>query len=86
MNSKRTTIVFLAVLVLLVLALAIVITWPFLKPFAFAVILAVVFYPVHERVLRVTRQRRALGALADHAGSLASVRSACLHHRHAGGE
>ena len=63
MNSKRTTIVFLTVLVLLVLALALLITWPFLKPFAFAVILAVVFYPVHERILRVTRQRRALGAL-----------------------
>ena len=63
MNSKRTTIIFLSVLVVLVLGLAIIITWPFLKPFAFAIILAVVFYPVHERMLRVTRQRHGLGAL-----------------------
>lgn len=62
MNSKRTTIIFLVVLVLLVLGLAIIITRPFLKPFAFAVILAVVFYPVHEKILRSTRHRRGLGA------------------------
>lgn len=63
MNSKRTTIVFLSVVVLLVLGLAIIITWPFLKPFAFAIILAVVFYPVHERMLLATRQKNGLSAL-----------------------
>jgi len=63
MNSKRTTIIFLSVVVLLVLGLAVVITWPFLKPFAFAIILAVVFYPVHERMLRATRRRNGLSAL-----------------------
>ncbi|MFZ0314720.1 MAG: AI-2E family transporter [Candidatus Korobacteraceae bacterium] len=63
MNSKRTTIIFLSVVALLVLGLAIVITWPFLKPLAFAIILAVVFYPVHERMLRATRQRNGLSAL-----------------------
>ena len=62
MNSKRTTIIFLVVLVLLVVGLAIIITRPFLKPFAFAVILAVVFYPVHERILHLARHRRGWGA------------------------
>ena len=41
---------------------AIIITWPFAEPFAFAVILAVVFYPLHNLVLRVTKQRRCLAA------------------------
>ncbi|MGC2108878.1 MAG: AI-2E family transporter [Candidatus Korobacteraceae bacterium] len=63
MNSKRTTIIFLTVLILLVLGLAIIITWPFLKPLAFAIILAVVFYPVHDRILRLTGQRHGWGAL-----------------------
>ena len=62
MNSKRATIIFLSALVLLALVLAIIITWPFAKPFAFAVILAVVFYPLHNLVLRVTKQRRGLAA------------------------
>ncbi len=63
MNSKRPTIIFLSVLVLLASALSIYITWHFLQPFAFAVILAVVFYPVHEWVRRVTRQGPGWGAL-----------------------
>src|SRR5262249_39781748 len=63
MNSKRTTIIFLTVVVLLVLGLAIIITWPFLKPLAFAMILAIVFYPVHERFLRLTRHRPGWSAL-----------------------
>ncbi len=63
MNSKRTTIVLLSALLLFALALSFVITWPFLKPVAFAVILAVVFYPLHNQVLRATGQRRGLGAL-----------------------
>ncbi len=63
MNSKRATVIFLAALVLLALVLTLIIIWPFLQPFAFAVILAVVFYPLHNRVLRATRQRRGLAAL-----------------------
>ncbi|HLI62039.1 MAG TPA: AI-2E family transporter [Terriglobales bacterium] len=63
MNSKRTTIIFLAALLLLVLALAVLITWHFLKPFAFAVILAVVFYPVHAWFLRAVKDRRSPAAL-----------------------
>jgi predicted PurR-regulated permease PerM len=63
LNSKRQTIVFLSALVLLVLVLAIVITWHFLRPFAFAIILAVVFYPLHERMLRFTKGRTGLASL-----------------------
>ena len=63
MYSKRQTIIFLSALVLLVLALAVVITWHFLRPFAFAIILAVVFYPLHERMLRLTKGRSGLGSL-----------------------
>jgi predicted PurR-regulated permease PerM len=63
MNSKRTTIIFLATLVILVLGLAVMITRPFLQPFAFAVILAVVFFPIHERVLRAFKRRRAIASL-----------------------
>jgi predicted PurR-regulated permease PerM len=65
MYSKRATIIFLSVVVLLVLGAAIVITWPFLRPFAFAVILAIVFYPLHDRMLHMTRQRHALAALCS---------------------
>jgi predicted PurR-regulated permease PerM len=63
MNNKRSTIIFLSALVLLVLVLSLLITRPFLKPFAFAVILAVVFYPLHERILRLAKKRAGLGAL-----------------------
>jgi len=63
LKNKRQTIVFLSALVLLVLVLAIVITWHFLRPFAFAVILAVVFYPVHEHMLRFTKGRTGTAAL-----------------------
>jgi len=63
MNTKRATIIFLSALVLLALALTIAITRPFFRPLAFAVILAVVFYPVHNFFLRLMRQRRELSAL-----------------------
>ena len=62
-NKKRSTIIFLSALVLVALCLSIVITWHFLRPFAFAVILAVVFYPLHERMLRFTKGRNGWGAL-----------------------
>ncbi len=63
MNSKRTTIIFLSLLLLFALGLAFVITQSFLKPFAFAIILAVVFYPLHERILRWNKQRVGTSAL-----------------------
>jgi len=65
MNSKRTTIIFLATLIVLVLGVAVMITRPFLQPFAFAVILAVVFFPVHERVLRLSKSRRGIASLVS---------------------
>jgi predicted PurR-regulated permease PerM len=63
MHSKRTTIIFLSVLLLIVLGLAFVITQPFLKPFAFAIILAVVFYPLHKNILRWNKGRPGGSAL-----------------------
>jgi predicted PurR-regulated permease PerM len=63
MNSKRATIIFLSALVLLALALTVVITRPFFRPLAFAIILAIVFYPLHNLFLRLTRQRRGLSTL-----------------------
>jgi len=63
MTSKRTTIVFLVTLILIVLGFTFVITQPFLRPFAFAIILAVVFYPLHELILRWTKQRSGSASL-----------------------
>jgi predicted PurR-regulated permease PerM len=63
MHSKRTTIIFLSALLLIALGLTFVITQPFLRPIAFAIILAVVFYPLHERLLRWNRQRAGRSAL-----------------------
>ncbi len=63
MNSKRATIIFLSALILLALGLTLLITWHFLKPFAFAVILAVIFYPAHHFMLRATKGRHGLSAL-----------------------
>jgi predicted PurR-regulated permease PerM len=62
-NSNRATVIFLAALVLLAAALSVMITWHFVRPFAFAVILAVVFFPVHRRFLRMRPGRRSLSAL-----------------------
>ncbi len=63
MHSKRTTIIFLSVLLLIAVGLSFVITQSFLKPFAFAIILAVVFYPLHERILRDNKGRSGRAAL-----------------------
>jgi predicted PurR-regulated permease PerM len=63
MNSKRTTIIFLSVLLLIALGLTFVITRSFLEPFAFAIILAVVFYPLHERILQWNKCRPGSSAL-----------------------
>src|SRR5271167_2611328 len=63
MHSKRTTIIFLSVLLLIALALSFVITQSFLKPFAFAIILAIVSYPLHERLLQWNKRRVGSSAL-----------------------
>lgn len=63
MNTKRATIIFLSALLLIVLGLTFIITQSFLKPFAFSIILAVVFYPLHERLLRWNKGRPGSSAL-----------------------
>ncbi len=54
MYSKRITLWFLGILTLIALGFAFVITRPFLYTFAAATILAVVFYPAYQRILRWT--------------------------------
>ena len=63
MYSKRTTIIFLLILLLIAVALACDITSDFIRPVAFAIILGVVFYPLHEHMLRWTRHRAGLASL-----------------------
>lgn len=63
MKSKRTTLIFLLVLLLAVAAVAFAITRSFLRPVAFAIILAVVFYPLHEHMLRWLKGRRGWASL-----------------------
>ncbi len=55
MYSKRTTLWFLGILTLAVLGCAFVITRPFLYPIAAAIIVAVVFYPAHQKILGWTK-------------------------------
>jgi len=57
MNQKNTTLWFLASLLLVFGALAILIVWPFLRPVAGAIIVAVIFFPVYKHVLRWTGRR-----------------------------
>lgn len=63
MYSHKTTLWFLGISVLIVLGLAVLITRPFLSPVASAIILAVVFYPVHLRVLRWTGNKSGTASL-----------------------
>ena len=63
MHNKRTTIIFLSVLLLIALVLTFVIIQSFLRPIAFAIILAVVFYPLHERLMSWNKRRAGSSAL-----------------------
>lgn len=63
MYSKRTTLWFLGILILVVLVFAFVITRIFVYPVASAIILAVVFYPVHQRILKWTKGRAGTASL-----------------------
>ena len=63
MYSKRTTLWFLGTLIVIVMGFAFVITLPFLYPFAAAIILAVVFYPAHQRILAWTKGRPGTASL-----------------------
>ena len=62
-DSRRATIVFLLALFFIALALAYFITYPFLRPVVFAIILAVVFHPMHEQMLQLTKHRPGLASL-----------------------
>jgi predicted PurR-regulated permease PerM len=63
MNSKKSTLWFLAGLIIVFGAVALRVAWPFLKPLASAVIVAVIFFPAYKRVLRWSRNRPTLASL-----------------------
>jgi len=63
MYSRTTSLWFLGISVLIVFWFAFVITRPFLYPVAFAIILAVVFYPAHERILKWTKNKPGVASL-----------------------
>jgi predicted PurR-regulated permease PerM len=57
MNRKNATLWFLASLIVLFGAIALLIVWPFLRSLAAAVIVAVIFFPAYRKVLRWTGNR-----------------------------
>ena len=63
MYTKRTTLWFLGILILIVLGFTFVITQPFLYPVAAAIIVAVVFYPAHQRILVWTKGKSGKASL-----------------------
>ena len=63
MYSKRTTLWFLGILILIVLGFTLKITWEFLYPVAAAIIIAVVFYPAHQRILAWTKGKAGKASL-----------------------
>jgi len=54
-HARRTTIVFLSILLGVALLFMLVIGWPFLTPLAYALIMATVFYPFYQRLLKRTK-------------------------------
>ncbi|ABF43026.1 protein of unknown function UPF0118 [Candidatus Koribacter versatilis Ellin345] len=56
MHTKRTTLIFLAVVLVVALAIAWPIVFPFIKPVAFAIVIAVVFNPLYQRLLKRTKR------------------------------
>ena len=63
MYSKRTTLWFLGTLIVIVLGFTLIITQPFLYPVAAAIIVAVVFYPAHQRILVWTKGKAGRASL-----------------------
>ena len=55
MVKKRVTLIFLIALSIFVLYLSFIIFKPFLKPLFAALVIAIIFYPVHERMTRLIR-------------------------------
>ena len=68
MNTKNATLWFLASLIVLFGAVALLIAWPFLRSVASAIIVAVIFLPVYKRVLRWTGNRPTWASLATTLG------------------
>lgn len=62
--SNRATLPFLAALTAVAVFFCYLLAAPFLKPIAFSVILAIVFYPAHTRVRRWIRNRNAAAFLS----------------------
>ena len=63
MDPKKATLWFLAALLLVFAALALVITLPFLRAIASAVIVSVIFFPLYQKALRWTGHRRTWASL-----------------------
>jgi predicted PurR-regulated permease PerM len=63
MTAKDATLWFLASLLLVFGAIALLVIWPFLRPLAGAIIVAVIFFPAYTRVLRWTGRRPTLASL-----------------------
>ena len=64
MNTKNVTLWFLASLIIVFGAFALLIAWPFLRAIAAAVIVAVIFFPAYKKVLRWTGNRPTWASLA----------------------
>ncbi|HMD99428.1 MAG TPA: hypothetical protein VKM93_19135 [Terriglobia bacterium] len=56
MTKERVSMTFLLSVTALALGFGLVIMKPFLKPMLFALVIAVVFYPLHARVKRWVRK------------------------------
>ncbi len=63
MYNQRTKLWFLGTLTVFVLGAALVIVGPFLKPVAAAIVLAVMFYPVHQQILKWTKGKSGTASL-----------------------
>jgi predicted PurR-regulated permease PerM len=57
MTAKDATFWFLSSLLLIFGAVALLVIWPFLRPLAGAIIVAVIFFPAYQRVLHWTGRR-----------------------------
>ncbi|MCS6806150.1 MAG: AI-2E family transporter [Acidobacteriota bacterium] len=64
MTQKRATLIFLIVLTTIVVYLCYLIARPFLKPILFAIVLAIIFYPIHDRIERLIRRPSAAAAIS----------------------
>lgn len=64
MTQKQATLISLVVLTAIAVYVCYLIARPFLKPMLFALVLAIIFYPIHDRVGRLIRQPSAAAAVS----------------------